>query len=56
VVTGADGGVGRRSPRCTARQRLPYIGLGQAELPGDPRLLDANVDAARTAFSFSGVN
>jgi hypothetical protein len=24
-----------RSPRCVARQRLPYFGLRQAELPGD---------------------
>jgi hypothetical protein len=37
----------RPSPRYIARHRLPHIGLGQAELPGDLRWLDASL---RTAF------
>jgi hypothetical protein len=34
----------RRSPRCIARQRLPHIRLGQAELPGDLRRFDASLE------------
>jgi hypothetical protein len=41
------------SPRCVARQRLPHIGLGQAELSGDLRWLDTALKAART-FIFPG--
>jgi hypothetical protein len=32
------------SPRCIARQRLPHISLGQAELPGDLRGFDASLE------------
>jgi hypothetical protein len=36
----------RRSPRCVARQRLPHVGLGQAELPGDLRWFDASLEGS----------
>jgi hypothetical protein len=41
----------RPSPRCIARQRLPHLGPGQAELPGDLRWLDAQ--SANTSMAAS---
>jgi hypothetical protein len=39
-------------PRSTspAGQRLPHVGLGEAELPGDLRWLSPSLKAAQTAF------
>jgi hypothetical protein len=44
---------GRRSPRCTARQCLPHVGLGQAELPGDLRWLDANLEGSTNGIQLA---
>jgi hypothetical protein len=43
-----------RSPQCIARQRFPHIGLGQAELPGDLRRLDASPEGGAHGVHLSG--
>jgi hypothetical protein len=34
-------------------KRLPHIGLGQPELPGDLRLLDANLEGGANSVQLS---
>jgi hypothetical protein len=43
----------RRSPRCIVRQHSPHVGLGQTELPGDLRGLDASLEGRANGVQLS---